>query len=152
MAVSKKLIEGVLARTALLFEHHQYAREYFADTVECWAALMVDLTDEQFSAAARHLALTLRRFPVPADFIEAARPAQQVAEQMFNRPVLMLEQKQEAQFVIGMNADGSYEAQLYRWGQRTFFAAGSNEDALMRSVAQALEHVRAFQKPAEQGA
>ena len=79
MAVSKKLIEGVLARTALLFEQHQDARENFADTVDCWTGLMVDLTDEQFSAAARHLALTLRRFPVPADFIEAANPAGQGA-------------------------------------------------------------------------
>lgn len=74
MSVSKERIELILGRFSMLFplpvEHVSQG-----DLVGLWHGLFCDADEAGFNAAARALALTLRRFPFPADFAEKLYPA-----------------------------------------------------------------------------
>ncbi len=70
MAISIERTKGILAQFAVLFPMHQEARDAFEILPQVWASLMSDFNEEDVIAAARSLALKLKRFPVPADFAE----------------------------------------------------------------------------------
>lgn len=75
MAISIEQMKGLLARFTLLFPVHQEARDAFPILPEIWAGLMSNFSEDEVIAAARQLALKLRRFPVPADFVEQIESA-----------------------------------------------------------------------------
>ena len=70
MAISIERTKGILAQFAVLFPMHQDAREAFKILPEVWANLLSDFSEDEVLTAARALALKLKRFPFPADFVE----------------------------------------------------------------------------------
>ena len=68
MAVSKKVVGGVLGRFSLLFNAPVAAQADWPAAVDCWVNVLRVMSDDEFSAKAAELVKTLNRFPVPADF------------------------------------------------------------------------------------
>lgn len=76
MAVSKNLVRRVLARFTLLFDAPLEARSDWDAALDCWVGLLDGLSEEAFLKRASVLAKTLRRFPVPNDFLTATEAAE----------------------------------------------------------------------------
>lgn len=75
MSVSAKKMSDVLCRMACLFRPPLNLLEGGAtnEVARLWTSVLGDdFDDESIAAAALLLARTLRRFPVPADFLEIA--------------------------------------------------------------------------------
>ncbi len=70
MAISKERIGLILSRFSLLFPAPVVGANQ-GDVLDVWFNLFADTEEAPFIAAARALALSLRRFPCPADFVDA---------------------------------------------------------------------------------
>lgn len=73
MAVSKEKMGSILTQFTLLFGMPEAAcagQSVWEDAVGLWTSLMRDFDEGEVMTAARAVALKLKRFPVPADFVE----------------------------------------------------------------------------------
>lgn len=80
MSITEEKVGAILARFSLLFPLHEGAKSSWPVLVEIWAGLLRDFSEDEVNAAARQLALKLKRFPVPADFVEQIEAARNAAE------------------------------------------------------------------------
>lgn len=69
MLITKERIGLILERFSMFFALPSPEVDR-TELVNVWARLFSDCEGEPFDIAARALALKLRRFPVPADFVE----------------------------------------------------------------------------------
>lgn len=81
MSISNELMGGLLGRFALLFPLHEEAKSNFAILPEIWVNLLSDFSENEVLAAARALALKLKRFPIPADFVEQIKTSRAEEEE-----------------------------------------------------------------------
>ena len=80
MAISKEKMRAILAQFVLVIGRPNDCDSFYWDRLtDSWTSLMSDYSEEEVLAAARPLALKLRRFPVPADFAEQIESTRSVA-------------------------------------------------------------------------
>ena len=80
MAISKERMGGILAPFVLLFGANDILSTHLDDAAELWASLLRNFNEDELIAAVRPLALKLKRFPVPADFVEQIEAARNAEE------------------------------------------------------------------------
>lgn len=81
MAISQGQMSAILARFTLIFGRPTNIRDSFdwEQLTDAWTGLLSDYSEENVVAAARPLALKLKRFPLPADFAEQIESTRSVA-------------------------------------------------------------------------
>ena len=81
MPISKEKMSAILARFTLIFGRPTDIRDSFdwEQLTDAWTSLLSDYSEEEVLAAARPLALKLKRLPLPADFAEQIESTRSVA-------------------------------------------------------------------------